>query len=164
MTRPWHWVHQSQHPARWGSEIRSPDTNNSKAKAAKAPGRDISRHEPSPGYVVLNREVMARGHPPSCHGAVGDTQTPCCSVLCVLLVLWLQSRFGGWQRTMELRSKEKPGACSRSCAWVRASAPLRPAQAGWLRDMPGDSRMGAWLWCVPQHQEGLGGVRTHWVG
>lgn len=47
--QPWHQGHQGQHHARWGSEIRGPDANNSKAKAAKAPGQKISRHARSGG-------------------------------------------------------------------------------------------------------------------
>lgn len=50
--QPWHRGHQSQHRARWGREIRGPDTKNSKAKAARAHGRVQDLHLPK-GHLVL---------------------------------------------------------------------------------------------------------------
>lgn len=46
---PWHRGDHGQHCARWGIEIRDPDTNNSRAKVAKAPGQEVSGHAPSGG-------------------------------------------------------------------------------------------------------------------
>lgn len=83
--QPWHQGHQGQHRARWGSEIRGPDANNSKAKAAKALGQKISRHAPSGGTPCPYQGGHGQGRSSPCPGAVGDSVTPCCSVPCVLL-------------------------------------------------------------------------------
>lgn len=73
--RPWHKGHHTQ---RWGGEIRDPDTNNSKAKAAEAPRWEVSERAPSGGTVCPQHGSWPGMLPARlivfwcCYGAQGD--------------------------------------------------------------------------------------------
>lgn len=105
---PWRRGHQGQHPARWGSEIRGPDTNQ-QSQGCQGTGtgdfkactfwRDtlFSTERSRPGEIPRHAPLLleTQGH----LAAVSPVSCWCCG---------LRSRVRGWQRTVELRSKERP--------------------------------------------------------